>query len=165
MSMKQKPRVYLGGPISRCTYAAATGWRRHLTEMLAPDIECLDPLRGKEVLAACPGDIGYPDFPARESALDATMITMRDKSDVRAADLVVFNFESGLQHSIGCLVEIGWATAWGKPVLFWRGAIDPVFLHPFLLALPTAQYFGGLDGLAERIRDLLAETPNAHTPQ
>lgn len=112
-------RVYLAGPIAGLTYdQAAKGWRKHVhDELAAYGIECYSPMRGKEFLK----DMGAR--PLSTQSIDVHPMTSsrgivrRDMNDVRTCDLMLVNLLDAPSRSIGTMVEYGWASAWGKPIV------------------------------------------------
>lgn len=125
-------QVYLAGPITGLTYQGADDWRKYAIDRLAEwGIDGLDPLRGKQYLAALgvlnDGGLGSKisntynyaerdDWPMSKPA----GITQRDRNDVRTCDLVLANFEAcgpDTIVSIGTVIECGWADAFRKPLI------------------------------------------------
>jgi hypothetical protein len=113
--------VYLDGPITGQSYDGANDWRHFVASYLEPEILSLSPMRYKDFLrgSSSIGD-SYQDQ-KHPLSLDKGIIT-RDRLDVRGCDLVFFNFLGASKASIGSCVELGWADAFGKPIVV---AMDP----------------------------------------
>ena len=108
-------KVYLCGPINGCTDAEANDWR---TAVKAHFPESIDPMvrdyRGKE-------------------ATNYREIVDLDKRDVRAADVVLVNYD---KPSVGTSMEVFYGWSIGKPVVVWCRS-DAV-LSPWLRYHSTA---------------------------
>lgn len=91
-------KVYLCGPINGCTDAEANDWR---TVAKSHFPGAIDPMvrdyRGKE-------------------ATNYREIVDLDKRDVRAADVVLVNYD---KPSVGTSMEVFYAWTIGKPVVIW----------------------------------------------
>lgn len=107
--------VYLSGPITGLSYDEAKfGWREDFAGRILREglpIRVLSPMRHKEHL--------------RKSkslwADGSKAIIERDLADIRRSDLMVVNVNGARRVSIGTMIEIGYATALGKPiVLIWN---------------------------------------------
>lgn len=147
-------RLYLAGPIAGLTYEqAALDWRAQVIGALhdshncsAPsdgdlhssqyiNIHCYSPMRGKVFLKGSGtviGKQGYEDHPM--SSMQG--IIGRDRNDVRSADAVFMNVYGAKAVSIGTTVELGWADAFGKPVILIldKGGVHD---HAFYKGLAT----------------------------
>lgn len=116
--------VYLAGPISITTYAGATAWRNLVARDLGvAGIGTLDPMRGKAYLKDIAGkgvlqdaydkvvdSYGGPEHPLSTGK----GVTRRDHWDVRSCDAVLFYMQDATKPSIGCMIELGWASAYRK---------------------------------------------------
>ncbi len=93
--------VYLAGGITGLSEAEVMGWRRTAqAELAAAGITTLCPID-----AASAGD-------------DVTeAVILRDKLDVQRCDIVLMNLLDAPRVSIGTMIELGWANAYGKPVV------------------------------------------------
>lgn len=115
------PKVYAMGRIGTLTYEEATGWRDVLSAQLEPEIKVLDPMRGKESLAALGrlNNTGYPGhiFAEREKILQ------RDLYDVRSCDAMVAYLNGTAPAGRSSMVELGAAWALNKPII---GLTDPM---------------------------------------
>lgn len=111
-----RPRVYLAGKISGISYDRATGWRQEITQMLEPDIECLNPMRHKEALAGDPC-LARSNYSAGGVLTSAQGIIMRDLTDVRRADMLIVHFGELENTGFFTAYEMGMATALGKPII------------------------------------------------
>ena len=107
-------RLYLAGPITGCSYAGCTDWRKGFAAALdGYNIECLDPMRGKAYLAAeeCIGN----DY-AMVLSCSRGIIT-RDRFDCTRCNLLVVNFLGAEKVSIGTVMEIAWADLYRIPII------------------------------------------------
>lgn len=110
-----KPKIYLGGPIGGESYEAANGWREEARSMLrAWDIVGLNPLRGEEFLA---GQTNLDDHAYTEPLATSRGIVTRDRFDCRRCDVALFNLLGAKKSGQGTFVEMGWADAYGKPII------------------------------------------------
>lgn len=124
--------VYLAGPIAGHSYDEATRWRREWTQLLsAYGIRALSPMRAKEHLDGAErieNDAKtFGHYLARPEDILA-----RDKSDCTRADVVVFNMlyaASGAPNT-GTMIEVGWASALGKPLVTIIDDMHPLLAHP-----------------------------------
>lgn len=107
--------VYLCGPITGLSYGECTDWRKHVAKELADDIVPLSPMRGKQYLEDC----GRIEMSYEKTVLSrAAAITCRDRRDVMECDLLFANFLGAKVVSIGSVIELGWADAFRKPIVF-----------------------------------------------
>jgi len=121
--MLARPKVYLAGPVSGCTYRRATEWRLAAIRLLAArGIEALDPMRAQQVLA---DTFGHDLRPLTELAC-ADDVARRDFDDVDAADALLVDFDEGPPGtlSVGTACEIAYAAGLGKPLFVVCG--DPL---------------------------------------
>lgn len=127
--------IYLSGPIAGQSYGSAVTWRLVVKRALAAKgIECLSPMRHKDYLQEREHIGTYVDS---DNALSsASMIYMRDRLDVQRCDLMLVYLPETDKVSIGTCIEIGWANAWGKPIICVMEGDDdidrPVHDHPIL---------------------------------
>lgn len=148
------PIIYLAGPIAGLTYDRATDWRVQLADELWPWFWCLDPMRDKQHLGASAEPLGTR-YAAHRLTEDAAIVG-RDRFDVARADAVVFNLAIMPEKvSLGTMVELGWATQQGKPVIALLPPLTEgtVYDHPFIRALvdfPCSE----LSEVAEVVRSL-----------
>lgn len=125
-------KAYLAGPISGLSYDAAEDWRRRARAGLAPEIAAYSPLRAQAPVLR---DQGRLQGSYEENVLtSARGILARDHWDCRTADLVLVNLLGAATVSIGTVLEIAWAHAYGKPLVV---AIEPgnCHQHPMLSRL------------------------------
>lgn len=104
--------VYLAGPITGETYGTAIGWREFAAEFFRRlGWRVLSPMRGTE-------DLGKALDGGTITAThgQASWITARDRGDVWRADLMFVNL-GGVFPSIGTMIELGWASARGIPIV------------------------------------------------
>lgn len=122
--------IYLAGPISGLDEGAAVDWRNmieaHLHDM-SPNLVAVSPLRCEppDDDGMYPGVGGYDDVLSRH-------ITAKNLLDVKQCDLVLA-YLPAKNALIGTLQEIGWATAWGKPIIVLSNRED-ILTHPILKA-------------------------------
>lgn len=123
-------QVYLAGPISGLSYEQATNWRENAASILRRrGISSASPMRAKEALR------GVQDIWAEGSDLgpfySAKGIVSRDRFDVRRASLVIMNLSGADAVSVGTMVELGWASERGTPVIL-VDTPDSVHTHVFV---------------------------------
>ncbi len=118
--------VYLAGPIAGCSYGEATDWRKEACGWFGPGIIGISPMRMKEWYDRLSEDEGVEQYEAvtnkREFLLsgESHAIKTRDFFDVRSADLLLVHLPKAMndrQYSAGTLIEIGWASAYSKPIV------------------------------------------------
>lgn len=133
--------VYLAGPISGQSYAAATDWRTVAERALNKhSIASLSPMRGKAYLSSeqMVAD-HYPD----KVLCTVKGITTRDRWDVMRCDVVLMYLAGAERVSVGTMIELGWADACRKPVVavmegpgnpHWHGMVREIagFVVPTL---------------------------------
>lgn len=108
--------VYLAGPITGLSYAEATGWREYVRDQLPPHIQTLSPMRGKHKLWLSK-ETAIKDTYESDPLTSEKGINSRDFNDVKRSDLILVNLLGAKTISIGTVVEIGWAKAFGIPVV------------------------------------------------
>lgn len=129
---RDRPLVYLAGAIEGRSYQEAVAWRQDAAQRLSGyGIVALDPLRGKPV--------EWNDATDVVTVLDTPMtqplaITTRDRSDVRRCNVMLAHFDNG-PHSVGTLIELGWADVWRKPVVALVAAGNPIRRHPMVQSI------------------------------
>src|SRR3990167_5733479 len=97
-----KPKVYLSGPMAGLTYEAGIAWRDYAKDKLGPEINCLNPYRGKEYLKG--QIIKNQEYTQVMSTPKA--ITIRDNWDTINSDVVLVNLTYYTKFSIGTIMEI-----------------------------------------------------------
>lgn len=110
-------KVYLAGPITGQTWDGAHNWRSVLgQELIDNGIEFLDPLRGKGFLKdlVLEDDKFMDRYPREHPLTTGHAIMHRDMWDVSRCDIVFANFLEADRTSIGTVMEIAWARAFGK---------------------------------------------------
>ena len=125
--------VYLAGPITGHTYKEASRWRNYATfKLLQTGFAVRDPMRSESALKAA--------LHHEEAITDVNALPVvgdpfeRDVYDIKRADIVLANLlpaEAVGVQSVGTLMELGMAYAWGKfiVVVTGRPAVDQ---HPFI---------------------------------
>ena len=118
--MRNDFTVYLAGPITGCTYGDCTDWRGWVIDNLPQGIVGLSPMRHKEYLLerTSGADLGhvadqYPDFVLSSQR----GIFARDHWDCKRCDALLVNMQDAERVSIGTVMEIAWAHAYGKPIV------------------------------------------------
>jgi len=132
-----RPSVYLSGPIQGKSREGATGWRdiaHHVLSMVG--INVYSPLR-KEEYAVDP----TTEMPAMAEmygnvAVTAKGIVARDRFDTKHCDLMIVYLLEADQVSIGTMIEVGWADAYGTLIVTVIDEVaDDIHNHPMLLEL------------------------------
>lgn len=129
--------VYLAGPISGLSYAFVTSWRYEAAKMLmAIGLEAVDPLRY----------ISEEDFYALETfgrdkyGRDLNLFLERDLKDIMECQAIMINLNGVSKHSVGTLIELGYATAHKKLVVLVRDYEARMKLaHPWFDPLAAIQ--------------------------
>lgn len=147
-------KVYLSGPITGLTYAAARfGWRKEFADRLAPGITVLSPMRHEGHLAEVKGKLAkeYPEHLFSHPKI----IVSKDLLDIDMSDIVVANFLGAKKPSIGTVSEMGYAKAKGKTIvtILEEGNVHN---HPFVTELSNA-VVGTLDDALTIVNSLLSE--------
>lgn len=115
--MKNQFLVYTAGPITGVSYSGCTEWRDQLRDQLDKSILTLSPMRGKQFIEERSRG-GVVAMAYEASALASVKgINTRDFFDCQRADAIFVNFLGAEKVSIGTVMEIAWARAFGKPVV------------------------------------------------
>jgi nucleoside 2-deoxyribosyltransferase len=123
--------VYLAGPIAGLTAGTAVTWRSFMTRRLADyGIGVRDPLRDTPLDMASE-ELLTPLPKAADVLGTPRAIVARDRFDVKSADVVVANLLEASRVSIGTMVELGWASNEGKPIVVIMKP-DNIHAHPFI---------------------------------
>lgn len=121
--------VYLAGPITGVSFDASTIWRDEFIAAMPPEIIALSPLRGKTYLAneksIAPDYFNIPLSCQRG-------ITARDYNDVKRCDLLVVYLLGAQKISIGTVMEIAWARAFGIPIVLIMEKKGNLHDHPMI---------------------------------
>jgi nucleoside 2-deoxyribosyltransferase len=114
-----KPIVYLAGPVSHCSWSAATDWRALAREALAQHgIKGVSPMRGKEYLSHLEAISPHGAEYAHLGVLSLPRGVMtRDRFDATRCDVLLANLLGADRVSIGTVMEIAWADARRTPVV------------------------------------------------
>lgn len=122
--------IYMAGPVRGLDYESATDWRTWFAnQMSGLNVECLDPLRGKEELK------GETSIDRVEYATPLSCpkgIYIRDRFDALRCDLLVVNLLGAKRTSIGSVMEIAWADALHKPIIL---IMEPGNVHEHAMIL------------------------------
>lgn len=146
-----KSTVYGAGPITGLDFEAANSWRLKMRLALAPDIEFINPLRGKDHLAS---EATLSDGYLGDALSTDQAIFERDYFDVQRADMVLVNFLGATRISQGTLYEIAWTKLLQKPLLVIMEDQGNVHEHLFLRAC-TSFRVSNLPDACEVIRRVL----------
>ncbi|GAB3027465.1 nucleoside 2-deoxyribosyltransferase [Spirosoma pulveris] len=111
--------VYLCGPITGTLNGTASTWRNDVKSLLAPNINCIDPMRYKPDLIR-QADSAYSIESELRRLNHGKEVLSRDRMDVSRCDVVLANFNGSEKVSIGSVGEIFWADAFRKPVIVVR---------------------------------------------
>jgi hypothetical protein len=107
--------VYLAGPITGCTFAGCTDWRKYAAKILIDvGITALDPMRAKDYL------LQYTNMSDsyEDSVLSCSRgIMTRDHWDCTRCGVLLVNLLGATKVSIGTCMEIAWAWDNGIPVV------------------------------------------------
>jgi nucleoside 2-deoxyribosyltransferase len=130
-------KVYLTGPITGSADPNICGWRDVVRDRLAPFVEVIDP-------AAAPYD-SIPAYRRTEKSAAAIKRLMhgrfvvdRNRNLIRSCDIVLANFLTAEQASIGSVGELFWADAFGKLIVIIREKAGNVHDHAMLNAIASA---------------------------
>lgn len=151
-------KIYAAGAISNTTFEGSTHWYEELIDILPHEYRLLRPMRGKEFIKSFVMDDQnirtldrtdrYLTHIEAESASDR-MVMIRDAWDLQRCDAVFMNLlETPDKVSIGCMMELGLAYAYRKPVVLVASANDitGVSVHPMvnhtIVARATTLYDG-----------------------
>lgn len=149
-----KPTVYLAGPIAGCDKGEANDWRWQVSGKLrGSGIVGISPLRCEPLI----GErymVGYED--PRFGTPRA--IASKNITDVKLCTMTLCYMPRALNErrlSVGTLLELGWAHAFGKPTIL-------VTDYQFLLEHPVVQanaswILGTLDEAVEVIVGVLGD--------
>lgn len=122
--------IYMAGPVKGLDYESATDWRTWFAnKMSGLNVECLDPLRGKEELQ----DETSIDRIEYDTPLSCpTGIYIRDRFDALRCDLLIVNLLGAEKPSLGSVMEIAWADALHKPIIL---VMEPGNIHEHAMIL------------------------------
>lgn len=114
-----KKLIYLAGPILGCTAAEAQDWRKYICTQLSlkaiGELVGISPLRCEPLI----GERYTANYPDPKFGT-ARAIGAKNMYDVRNCDLTFAYLpkpEAGRSHSLGTIIEIGWAHGQSKPVI------------------------------------------------
>lgn len=114
-----RPSVYLAGPITGLTYDDGQDWRDFAkSELSVWGIDAFSPLRGKEYLRPF-GELSADGTDYKDAGVLSLPegIWARDKFDCTKRSMVLMNLLAARRVSIGTMIEIGWATGAGIPIV------------------------------------------------
>lgn len=126
--------VYLAGPITNLTQAAARAWREDVRVLATPyGISCLSPVRSKDLEddVTTYGPRCAPKSGTPHDLFSDQVITTRDFFDLRRSDAMVLHLPDPDRHPVGSLIEFGFANALHIPVILWSPPC-PVSQHPMV---------------------------------
>lgn len=154
-----KIKIYAAGAISNTTFGGATSWYQRLHQELDARYKILRPMRGKEFLEhnvpsyqelGANGDHSdHHDDHIEQEALTNRAIMGRDAWDVSRCDAVFMNLlETPRKVSVGCMMELGMAYAYRKPVVLVTDVSDEaMWKHPMVQHTVTFQASKFEDGI------------------
>lgn len=96
--------VYLGGAFAEFTAQEVVAKQAEMQQLLGADIICHKPMH-------------RDDYPAELGDLLGTTLTHRDHHQIRQSAVLILDFLGAKKVSAGSMIEIGWATELGKPVV------------------------------------------------
>jgi|GEM_PF-1143899 len=144
-------KVYLAGPISDTTFEGAISWRQYAQEFLAKyGILGVSPMRGKDYFAQLMSEDetfndrfddkvqAYKDI--NEPMSTAQAIFHRDRWDVYRSDIILAHLIGFEKVSIGTVMELAWADAYGKLVI---ATLDERDIHYHGMLLHTIGIMAG----------------------
>jgi nucleoside 2-deoxyribosyltransferase len=122
--------LYMAGPVKGLAYGPATDWRHWLADKLADyNVECLDPLRGKDELQ---GETSIDRIEYDTPLSCPKGIYVRDRFDALRCDLLLVNLRDAEKPSLGSVMEIAWADALHKPIIL---VMEPGNVHEHAMVL------------------------------
>lgn len=134
--------VYLAGPIAACTHAEATDWRERVNASLslafAGRVVGVSPMRMKEWtrhMGRIEGD--YEQAAGENYRITGAPMAVRtrDHFDVKNADMLFAYLPREMNErrpSWGTAIEIGWASAYQKPIVLVTDD-EGLAKHPLVL--------------------------------
>lgn len=122
-------KVYLAGPIKGLSYDDCTNWREDAIRKLAEvGIDGISPMRFKEILSR---EKVMGDHYEHVLCCDSGIGT-RDNYDVKTCDVFLANLLGAKKVTIGTMIEFGWASADGKPIVTAIEREGNVHDHPIV---------------------------------
>lgn len=122
--------IYMAGPVKGLDYDSATNWRKwFIKQMDGLNVECLDPLRGKDELRH-ETSIDRIEYDTPMSCPQG--IYIRDRFDAMRCDLLIVNLLGAEKPSLGSVMEIAWADALHKPIIL---VMEPGNVHEHAMVL------------------------------
>ena len=107
--------IYLAGPITGLSYGEVVDWREYVIKKLSViKITGLSPMRHKEYLSQ---EKSISSSYENSVLSCAKGITTRDKWDCHRCDALFVNLIGAEKVSIGTMLELGWASSVGKPII------------------------------------------------
>lgn len=127
--MRNRPLIYLAGPITGESWAGSTDWREDMiTALDRYDMHGVSPLRGKEYLK---NETQISDSYENTTLSSSKSIFARDFHDVKRCDALLVNFLGSKKVSIGTVMEITYAWTLRKPVVVVMD-VDNIHKHSML---------------------------------
>jgi nucleoside 2-deoxyribosyltransferase len=129
-------KIYLAGPIAGKTYAESATWRDdfvNIARVYDFPFEGISPLRGKSELLSEGQQFDHLGIDSNPISTSKAVFA-RDTFDVKRCDAVLVNLQQ-TSLSVGTLVELGMAHAYGKPIFALKGdnsnpkVIDHIFVE------------------------------------
>jgi nucleoside 2-deoxyribosyltransferase len=104
--------VYLGGAFAEFTPEQVLAKQAEMEALLGTEIQCLKPMH-------------QGSYPAELGELVTATLTQRDHLQIKQSQLLILDFLGASKVSAGSMIEIGWATEMGKPVVAIAEAGNP----------------------------------------
>jgi nucleoside 2-deoxyribosyltransferase len=148
-SDKVTPKIYLAGPINGLTPTEANEWKQEVTCGIHDLFDFRDPMRNKSRIS--PNEVILGEYRHLGPLYTPAGIVARDRNDVKTCDAIVGYFHPCHPEHFGLAVEIGWATAWEKPVILYiPQLLDHHRYHPFITGQPII-----VANTADEVQDVL----------
>ena len=96
--------VYLGGAFAEFTPEQVEAKQREVESLLGAGFTCLKPMH-------------QGAYPAELGDLTTVTLTHRDRLQIEQSRLLILDFLGAKKVSAGSMIEIGWATQMGKPIV------------------------------------------------
>jgi hypothetical protein len=145
--------VYLSGPISGCSSAQATEWRRYVAQRLSPRLTVFDPTQDAADFSV-PSELHLNVGARLQNLAHGKEVLERNRMYILGCDVVLANFLGAKKISIGSIGEIFWADAFRKPVIVVREAQQNLHDHGLVNAIATCT-FEELDPAIDKINKML----------
>ena len=145
---RAKPKVYLIGAISGCTFEEAMEWRFEVRDRMEHMFQVLVPCE------MTPQSMGGHDrytytLDGVSGHMTDRLVTAKDRYLVKNSDLVIANFSYDANRvSLASMIELGWADAWEKPILMVIKE-DSLHYHSFTKSLNNCIHVADMESAIE----------------